>query len=76
MFSWSIFWLMVRVVFTLAPAIWNAIREEQQKQSGRDEIVKAVLERFRDVQKDAEKHRDDARARIDDGVRDDQFFRD
>lgn len=74
--GWTTIFMVVRILFTLLPAIWNAIREEQQKQSGREETVKAVLERFKDVKQAAKEHRDAARDRVDSGMHDDRFRRD
>lgn len=57
--------MTLKVLVGLISTIVIAVREEQQKQTGRDEIVKAVLKRFKDVAARAEKHRVDAANRID-----------
>lgn len=72
--GWSAIWLIAQVVFGLLPQILAAIKEEKQKQTGRDEIVKAVLGKFKDVSDRAEKARADARAKLDSGLSDDDPF--
>lgn len=73
---WSTFWLVIQIVFTLLPRVLEAIKEERNKQKGRDEVIEAVLNRFDDVEKRAEKARNDATDRLDDGLPDDRFRRD
>ncbi len=72
----STFWLILRVVFGLLPQIIEMIDEEKDKQAGRDEVVRAVLKRLKNVSDRAKDARADARRDIDAGVRDDEFQRD
>lgn len=74
--SWATFWLILRVVFGLLPQIIEMIDEEKDKQAGRDEVVRAVLKRLKNVSDRAKDARADARRDIDAGVRDDEFQRD
>jgi hypothetical protein len=65
-------WLIIQVALTLLPKIIAMVQEEKSKQVGRDEIVKAVLKRFEDVETRAKAARDAAAAN---GVRDDDVFK-
>lgn len=76
MTGWSLIWLIVRIVFSLLPQIIQEIRDEEKKQTGRDQIVQAVLKRFEDVKERLNKSRDAARDAYDNGVRNDEFKRD
>lgn len=76
MITWSTLLLAIRIVFELVPDILSHIKEEQQKQLGRDEIAKAVVKRFKDVSKRAEDARAAARDDIANGVSRDRHQRD
>lgn len=69
-------WLIIQVMVSLIPKIVAMLEEEKSKQVGRDEIVKAVLKRFEDVEARAKAARDTAADNFDNGVRDNQFQRD
>lgn len=74
--SWSTTWLIIQIAFKLLPRILRAIRDEKQKQLGRDEIVQAVLDRFQDVEDRVGSARNTARNDIDAGLRNDKYKRD
>lgn len=69
-------WLIIQVALTLLPKIISMVQEEQSRQTGRDQIVKAVLKRFEDVEARAKAARDAAASDLGRGVRDDEFKRD
>jgi len=74
--SASTAWLIIKVVFGLLPSIIAAVREESVRQAGRDQVVDAVLERFKNVRTQAQQNRDNARDDIDAGVRNERYRRD
>lgn len=68
--------MVLKVVFTLLPEILKAIKEENQKQVGRDQVFQAVMKRFEDVNKRAEDARKSASNAVDNGLSDDEYRRD